>query len=335
MKNFWLELKKPILALAPMAGVTDAAFRLMCKHFGADVIYTEFASCDALIHGNQKTREMIAFEAVEQPVVCQLFGSDPKKFAVAAKILATLGFSGIDINFGCPAYKVVKEGGGVSLMRHPQLCREIIISTMKAVDLPVSIKIRAGISKQESKNTAREIMALSENSLRLNQVTALDLVKEISDLRVPAIMLHARSYEKPFDGQPNLEILKEVRKIYNGILLANGGIHRPADAAEMLKESDADGVGVARGAWGAPWIFKQIKNYLKNGQYRELSWPEKKTVMIRHAELALKKRGPHGLVELRKHLAWYVKGLNGGKNLRHQLVRVNTLAEVKKILNED
>jgi len=241
-KNFWAALERPIIALAPMAGVTDAAWRVICKNFGADVIYTEFASTEALIHGNLKTREMIAYEPVEQPVVCQLFGSDPKKFYQAAKIIQELGFAGIDINFGCPAYKVVKEGGGVSLMRNPSHCKEIVQATIEAVDIPVSIKIRSSISLKESAQTAREIAALPENQLTHKKITAQELVKELKELPIAAIMIHARSYERPFDGQPNLNAVKEVRAIYDGVLLANGGVYAPPDAKNLLAATGADGM---------------------------------------------------------------------------------------------
>ena len=146
MENFWQHLPTPFLALAPMAGVTDLAFRTMCKRFGADVIYTEFASANALVHGNAATRRMISFHASERPVVCQIFGNDPAMFAGAARVLEAMGFDGIDINFGCPAYKVVTHGGGVVLMRDLDLCYALVKAACEATTLPVSIKIRSSIN---------------------------------------------------------------------------------------------------------------------------------------------------------------------------------------------
>ena len=168
-----------------MAGVTDAAFRPLVKSFGTDVIYTEFASTHGLMHGNEATRRMIAYQPEEQPVICQLFGNEPEKFAEAAKILESLGFAGVDINFGCPAYKVVTHGGGVVLMKEPEHCRKIVEATCNAVSIPVSVKIRASIG------CATQGAPLSPTRAPL--VTAVDLVHQIKDLPVSALMIHGRS----------------------------------------------------------------------------------------------------------------------------------------------
>ncbi len=324
MTNFWAELKKPIIALAPMAGVTDAAFRLVCKDFGADVIYTEFASTNALVHGNEATRKMIAFDPGEQPVVCQIFGSDPEMYGKAAGILEEMGFAGVDINFGCPAYKVVAHGGGVSLMRDPKRCAELVQAACEGVkSIPVSIKIRASICKE---NCDRKDPA--------NHVTALDLVDAIKHLSVAAVMIHGRSYEKPFDGETNTDVIRQVKRAFKGIVIANGGIYTPEDAKRMLDETGADGVGLARGVRGSPWLFKQIKDYLATGAYKEFSWEERKQLALKHSAAALKTKGGWGIVEMRKHLAWYVHGTPHAARLRAQLVRVKTLKDVETILAE-
>jgi len=338
MSNFWTKLAKPILALAPMAGVTDTAFRQMCKEGGADVIFTEFASADALVYESTKTREMIAFAPQEQPVVCQIFGRKPEVFARAVVLLEDMGFAGVDINFGCPAYKVVKGGGGVSLMRNLNLCHELVQAACEATKLPVSIKMRASIKRgQETKDKIEGDAAMADAELdayecELDVVTALDLVKKIKDLPVAAIMIHGRSFEHPFDGEPNYGVIAEARKVWPGILIANGGIHTPEKAKEVLELTRADGVGLARGTWGKPWLFQQTKDYLATGAYRELTWDEVQAVLLRHAKLALTAKGEHGLLELRKHLSWYVKGFSGASTVRAQLVRVNTLADVETIL---
>ncbi len=313
--SFWESLPKPILALAPMAGVTDAAFRVLCKDFGADVIYTEFASTDALIHGNEATRRMIQYDPREQPVVCQVFGNDPAKFEKAAKILEELGFSGIDINFGCPAYKVVTHGGGVALMREPNRCREIIDATIRAVKIPISVKIRASINCTDGA-----------------PATALDLVRIIHDLPMAALMIHGRTFEKPFDGAPDVSAIADVKKAFTGIVIANGGIHTPEDAEHMLAETGADGVGIARGAWGKPWIFRQIKSYLASRTYDHPTWDAIVDTIIQHAELALSKKSDSGIIELRKHLAWYAKGIPNASVLRQALVQVKTVEDITRIL---
>lgn len=345
MDNFWQKLDKPILALAPMAGVTDIAFRQMCKTFGADVIYTEFASADALVYKSKKTLEMIRFEPKEQPVVVQIFGNKPEMFQRAGKILEDLGFDGIDINFGCPAYKVVRHGGGVSLMKEPSRCAELVQALTENVKIPVSIKIRASIKKNSSPKKIKRtgdhgfIEGKMEQdptdlgpSNDLDEVTAVDLVEHIKKYPVSALMLHARSFERPFDGVPNVEIVKKVRTIWDRILLYNGGVTTPAIAKEMIEQTGSDGVGIARGAWGKPWLFQQTKDFLQTGKYSEYSPQEIKNFIIQHAEIALKEKGERGLVELRKHLSWYVKGWPQAKQLRDQLVRITSISEIKKIL---
>ncbi len=298
-----------------MAGVTDTAFRQLCKAYGADVIYTEFASVDALVYENKKTKEFIGYDPAEQPVVCQIFGKKPEHFFKAVKVLEEMGFAGIDLNFGCPAYKVVRNGGGVTLMRDLPLCYELVQAACEGTKLPISIKIRASIKKQNA-----------------GVVTALDLVDKIKALPVSTIMIHARSYEQPFDGEPNLNVVAEVRKIWSGILLTNGGIYTPENAKEVLEATRADGVGIARGAWGKPWFFEQIKQYLTTGSYKTPDWTAIKQVMLKHAEIALQSKGEYGLIELRKHLSWYVKGFAGASQIRTQLVHIKTLEEIKNIL---
>ncbi|MFH1235593.1 MAG: tRNA-dihydrouridine synthase [Parcubacteria group bacterium] len=324
MNNFWQQLAKPIIALAPMAGVTDAAFRIICKDFGADVIYTEFASTNALAHGNDATRKMIAFDKRERPVVCQLFGNEPEMYRKAASILEEMGFDGVDINFGCPAYKVVAHGGGVSLMRDPKRCAEIVAAACEGVkNIPVSIKIRTSICKENC-----------DRSDPTNHVTALQLIDEIKHLPVAAVMIHGRSYEKPFDGDPNTGVIKQVKRAFNGVVIANGGINTPENAKRMLDETGADGVGLARGVRGSPWLFKQIKDYLATGSYQEYSWEDRKQLALKHSTAALKFKGEWGIVEMRKHLAWYVHGTPHAAKLRSQLVRVNTIKDVETILAE-
>jgi nifR3 family TIM-barrel protein len=314
MKNFWTQLPKPFLALAPMAGVTDLAFRTMCKRFGADVIYTEFASANALTRNNQKTNDMLAFAPKEKPIVCQIFGNDPSVFHAAAESVERMGFSGIDINFGCPAYKVTRHGGGVSLMRNPAHCAELVAAVCDATALPVSVKLRASINDNKKK------------------ITAVDLVEQIKSLPVSAVMIHGRSYELPFDGEPDIEMITEVKKAFKGVVIANGGIYSPVLAKEMVEATHADGLGIARGARGRPWIFRQIREYLASGEYQEPTWDEKKQYIMEHVKLALEAKGPYGIIEMRKHLAWYVKGLPRAKKIREELMKVKTLEEVQRII---
>lgn len=342
MKNFWATLPKPILALAPMAGVTDIAFRQMCKQFGADVIFTEFASADALIYESKKTFDMIRFDEEERPVVVQIFGNKPSHLAQAAKICEELGFDGIDINFGCPAYKVVKHGGGVSLMRNPVLCRELVQATIEAVQIPVSIKIRSSISRETAKTQktrnnfvpdlsgADSAYCLPDSNV--DSVTAIEFMENLKGLDIAATMIHARSYEKPFDGYPQVEIVQALRNVYDGILIHNGGVYTPKIAQELLEKTQADGLGLARGAWGSPWLFQQIKNFLQKGAYHEPSIDEIKKIILEHARRAFEQKGERGIVELRKHLSWYIKGWPEAKKIRASLMQANELSTITSVL---
>ncbi len=314
MINFWQKLSlgkknKPILALAPMAGVSDSAFRQLCKSFGADVMYTEMVSADALHYDSKKTLELLKFSRIEKPIVCQLFGKRPEMFPKAVKMVEKVGFSGIDLNFGCPAKKVVAHGGGVTLMRDPKHCRQLISAVIKNTRLPVSVKIRAGI----------------------DDITALDFLEAIKGLKISAIMVHGRYFKNPFGGEIDYEMIKKVKANFSGVVLGNGGINSPQDAKKMLDLTGVDGLGLARGLYGKPWLFKQIKDYLKNGKYREFTFKEIKKTALKHAKLAEREKGRQGIFETRKHLAYYVKGLSNAGQLRSELVRVETVKEIKKI----
>jgi len=326
MKNFWSvlaaetrqKLKKPILALAPMAGVTDSAFRQICKEFGADVVYSEMISVDGISHGNAKTLKMLEFSKKEKPIVIQLFGKKPELFAKAAKIVEKKGASGIDINFGCPAPKVFKNGGGVKLMRDLDLCYEIIKATCQAVKIPVSVKVRSSINSPKGK------------------ITVLDLLEKIKDLPVSAIMIHGRSYEKGFSGDIDFVMIKQAQKKFSarsgGLILANGGITDPLKAKEMLDKTGADGIGLGRGVLGKPYLFEQIRDYLATDKYKEYSWTQIKKVALKQAEINYKLKGKWGILEMRKHLAWYCQGFPGAAALRQRLIKVETLSDVKIIL---
>ncbi len=320
MKNFWQKLYKkgqPILALAPMAGITDSAFRELSRSLGADVVYTEMISADGLHYDSKKTLEMLKFTKKEKPIVVQLFGKRPEMFVKAAAICEQLGFDGIDINFGCPAKKVTAHGGGVTLMRDLPKCREIIEAVLKGSKLPISIKIRSSINKGEEK------------------VTALDFLNHIYDLPISAVMIHGRSYEKPFEGEPDYEMIKAVTVLMNKKsipVLGNGGIKVPEEAKKMIELTSCQGVGLARGLYGKPWLFKQIKELLKKGKYREMTKKEIIKIAIDHAKLAEADKGAHGLIEMRKHLLWYVSGWPNAREMRSQLVKIESFKEAKKVL---
>lgn len=331
--NFWQKLHKPILALAPMAGITDSLFRQVCKEFGADVVYSGMASVSALFfhfknydagrktssknlsrnRKPEKTLKLVEFEKSESPYVVQLFGKNPEHFARATQIITEkIRPDGIDINFGCPAPKVFRESAGCSLMLDKKLSRKIISAVCENTDLPVSLKIRSGIKNSR----------------------ACDFIEYLKDLPFSAVMIHGRNYEQGFSGPVDFEMMEKIKKIIpDKIVLANGGINTPEDAVDILeKYPTLDGLGIARGALGRPFIFSQIKDLLKNGSYKNYPFSEIKKVMIRHAEMIWKEKKEAGIVEMRTHLAWYAKGFPNASELRQKLVRVKNLREIKEIL---
>ena len=323
-KIFWKQLKKPILALAPMAGITDSAFRQLCKKQGADVVYTEMISADGLHYNSKKTLKLLEFSQKEKPIVAQLFGKDPEKFIKATQIVTKLGFDGIDINFGCPAKKVVGHGGGVTLMRDLNLCYDIIKNVCDNTFLPVSIKIRTSINREVRRSGSQEI----------KKVTALDFVKKIKDLPISLIMVHGRSYEEKFSGEIDYQMIKKVKENFKGIVIANGDIINPEIAKKTLKLTQADGLGLARGLYGCPWLFQQIKDYLQTNKYKEKNWTQIKKIALQHAKLNYKSKGNHGIIEMRKHLIFYTKGQKQAKEMRQDLVRVETIKDVAKVLKK-
>lgn len=327
--NFWKKLKKrrqPILALAPLAGFTDSAFRQICKKYGADVLYSEMASATALFYtigragGNSvkgkgaenkilknATIRLLKFDrAAEKYYIVQLFGAEPAHFAAAARIITEkIKPDGIDINFGCPVPKVVKQGAGCGLMKDLKRSRAVIEAVLANTNLPVSIKIRA----------------------KAGNIEAGEFLKNISDLPVAAVMIHGRTHAQGFTGEPDWESVKAARKDFKGVILANGGINDLAGAKKALRDSGADGLGLARGVLGRPWMFKEIKK----GKRIDLKAKEIFKLALSHADLAFKLKGKAGIIELRKHLVWYVAGLPGAAKIREQLVKVSSLKDVRNI----
>jgi tRNA-dihydrouridine synthase B len=355
MDNFWKKIKKPILALAPMAGITDSAFRQISKKYGADVTYSEMASVSALYFKPAKTLRLVKFSKNERPYVVQLFGKDPEHFAKAAKIITEkIKPDGIDINFGCPAKKVFGHGSGCALMADIKLAREIISAVCENTNLPVSIKIRAGLHPVKYAGGG----AASPQFNRVKNTSALDFIEKTKDLPYPAVMIHGRTYEGGFSGPVDFSVCEKIKKIApDKIVLANGGIDTPEDTIKILESHPAlDGLGIARGAWGRPWIFQEIKNLLKIYphtksnqkliQLSDQSINEKfkyfhpdyfgvgvKKIMIEHAKLIYKDKKELGMLEIRKHLCWYIKGFPGASELRKKLVLAKSVGEIKEILN--
>ena len=322
MNNFWKKLTPPILALAPMEGVNDTAFRQICKQGGADVVYTEFVAADAIVHDARKTMDRLAFDPSEQPVIAQIFGHNLESFATAAQKISQLGYAGLDINFGCPARKVVAHGSGVALFRRPAYARELIQRALDSVSIPVSIKMRTSIRAERKE--------LDPDNPR--RITAVDFLDAIGDLPVAAIMVHGRSYEQGHRGDIDTDMIREVKQRFKGIVLANGGMTTPQLAKAMLETTGADGVGIARGAMGQPWIFQQIREFLKTGQAAPLN-AERVTSMVKeHADVVYRAKGDHGLIEFRKHLSKYITNWPGAAAWRAKAVRITSMADVEEVI---
>jgi nifR3 family TIM-barrel protein len=321
--------KKTILALAPMAGYTDSAFRIMCLKNGADLVYTEMISAEGLARQNKKTLKMLEFLPGEKNVVVQLFGTNPEAFGKAAKYIDTLSKTtrslvrqladqdkllGIDINFGCPAKKVFHTGAGAALMNNKKLAREIVIAVLKNTKLPVSIKIRS----------------------QVKDTTAAEFIKYLKDLPIAMVMVHGRTLAQGFNGAINYEMIKKIKKLLpQTIVLGNGGINSPADAKIILTKTGCDGIGIGRGALGQPWIFSQVCHSDDSDGHRGrknlvVDWKFIKKHILVHAQLFLKQND--NLIPLRKHLVHYVKGLPRASELRQKLIQVETLKELEKIL---
>lgn len=323
MKNFWHKFTRPILALAPMAGITDAAFRYLSGKFGADVVYSEMVSAAGLFYDSERTSGLLDSyrKNGQAKFVVQLFGNNPDHFAKAVKIIEKkYKPDGIDINFGCPVPKVQKVGAGAKLFQDLEQSRRVIEACLQNTKLPISVKVR----------------------IKAGKVSILDFIEKMKDLPIAAMMAHGRTLAQGFSGAVDYQLLNRAKKKFKGVFIANGGINNFADAEMMLKKTGADGIGIGQGACGRPQIFTELKNSfnpLRPGQ-PVLSargvHPSKEgnifKIALEHAILMYKLKGEQGILEMRKHLCWYVKGLPGAAEMRKYFVKVETLADIKKLL---
>lgn len=320
--NFWEQLPRPILALAPMAGVGDAAFRKICSDFGADVVYSEMANVTALLHQPQKTLEMLRSFPGQAPYVVQLFGSKPEEFAGAVQLVADedrvrkhgishyVAPDGIDINLGCPVPKIAKSGSGAELMKNMERAVEVMDKAVKNTDLPISIKTRT----------------------RAGDTHIKELITRIKNVGIKAVMIHGRTLSQGFTGDIDIQTIREVNEVFDGPVLANGGINNKDKADFVLQETGAAGVGIARGAMGNPWIFQRIKD--PNSVPDAVSGAEIKKTALQHADLTYRLKGERGIIEMRKHLCWYVSGLPGASKIREKLIKINSIEDINNIFNE-
>jgi tRNA-dihydrouridine synthase B len=292
-----IQLDNPVV-LAPMAGVTDVAFRLLAKEMGCGLVYSEMISEKGLLYQNCHTLDILKIDEQERPVAVQIFGSNPEGMAAAAKIVEQSGADIIDINMGCPTLKIVKNGEGSALMRQPELAYQIMASVAQAVAVPVTVKFRKGWDDSS-----------------VNAVTMAQLAQRAG---LAAVAIHGRTREQFYAGQADWSIISAVKNSISIPVIGNGDIRSPEDAQRMLTETGCDGIMVGRGAQGNPWIFRQILHYLSTGEHLlPPSIDERINILLRHMAMLVAYKGEYvGIREMRRHAAWYTKGLRHSAELR-------------------
>jgi tRNA-dihydrouridine synthase B len=303
------------LFLAPMAGVSETPFRLLCKRFGADVVVSEFLSSEGLRRGSERTFDMAGFEVEERPIGIQLFGSDPAAMAEGAAVVSEVfAPEFVDINFGCPVKKVVKRNGGSGCLKDPDLVQSIVRAVVAATRLPVTVKIRSGWDEE-----TRDPVGIA---LRCQEAGAR------------ALTLHPRTRAQLYAGRARWDEIARVVRALEIPVIGNGDIQTAEDARRMREETGCAGVMIARGAFGNPWIFAAARALLDGRPTPPPPSPaERFEVALEHARLALAHGGdtPRTVVEFRKHLGWYTRGLRGAAELRDRLHRVSRLAEAERL----
>lgn len=304
---------KDIAFLAPMAGVTDMAFRELCTSFGAAYTVTEMVSSKGLVMGDKKSAMLLTLGKEEKTAGAQIFGDDPDIMAKAAVKCLAFSPSIIDINMGCPAPKVAMNGGGASLMKDPQLAGRIVRAVRDAVDIPVTVKIRKGWDD--------------------SCVNAVELAKILEANGADAIAIHGRTRQQMYSGTVDLDIIRAVKKAVRIPVIGNGDITGIVSAANMLEYTGCDAVMIGRGAFGNPWLFRQINAYLDSGiVIPPPSLEEKMTVMLRHIAKMVEYKGEYtAMREARRHAAYYTKGLRGGAKFRAQMSSLETYDDLKEI----
>jgi tRNA-dihydrouridine synthase B len=319
----WKTCSRPIIAMSPMDGYTDSAFRQLVKEIEPrTLIFTEFVSADAIAYAKGKARKVIekiiAHSDLEVPLIGQIFGKIPENFAKAAKIMEELGLNGIDINMGCPARKVVGSGHGSALIKTPFLSVELVKAVRSATKLPLSVKTRLGTCHSEN---------------------LIEFCTALQEAGAEAITIHGRTVSQEYSGLADWNPIYELKKHLKIPVLGNGDIRSLDDFQQKLYDADGnvllDGVMIGRGALGNPWIFSEIFAWLDGKQWSPLLLREKLPWIFRHAELLVETKGERvGMLEMRKHLASAIKGIPGASELRQRCVRVEKLCDVKEILDE-
>lgn len=305
-----VELENNIL-LAPMAGITDLPFRMICKKYGAGLVCTEMASSKAIFYNDEKTKKILEIEGEKRPIQAQIFGSDIESLKVAAEYVSKFADI-LDINMGCPAPKVVKNGDGSKLLLDLKRIEEIVTEVVKVSSVPVSVKIRKGWNEES--------------------VVAVEAAKIIENAGASMITVHGRTRSEFFSGEVDLDIIKKVKENVKIPVIGNGDVVDEDSALRMFEYTGVDGIMCGRGAIGNPWIFKKLLHFFRYGEkLPEISLEEKLKTIIEHIELEVEHKGERvGIQELRKHMAYYVRNINDASKIR---AKVNTINEKEELIN--
>lgn len=303
------------LILAPMAGVTDLPFRVLCREEGCGLLYTEMVSAKAILYKNKNTKELLEVDPSERPIAVQLFGSDPQILAAMAHQIEDGPYDLIDLNMGCPVPKVAGNGEGSALMKNPKLVEEILSAMVRSVKKPVTVKFRKGFDD--------------------DHVNAVEIAKIAESCGVAAVAVHGRTREQYYSGTADWDIIRQVKAAVGIPVIGNGDIFTPQDAKRCLEETGCDGLMIGRGARGNPWIFRRTAHYLETGELLpEPTGAEIGNMILRHARMQVKMKGEYiGMKEMRKHVAWYTAGLPHSASMRRASNELETLEQLENLLN--
>lgn len=302
--------------LAPMAGVTDKAFRIICKKHGAGLVYTEMVSSKGLYYGSERTSLMLDIDERERPAVIQIFGSEPDIMGYMAEAISAKDeVAYIDINMGCPAPKIVKNKEGSYLMKEPKLAEAIVKKVVEKSKKPVTVKIRKGWDEQS--------------------VNAVEFAKMLEASGASAIAIHGRTRAQMYEGKADWDIIKKVKESVKIPVIGNGDVVTPQDAKRLLEYTNCDAVMIGRGALGNPWLFKRSVEYIENGiLLDEPTIEERIDQAIEHLNMMYEFKGQRGVIEMRKHIAWYIKGMKNAAAVRDMINRIESREEIIKLLKE-
>lgn len=302
------------LILAPMAGVTDLPFRLLCREQGAGLLCMEMVSAKAIYYRNRNTEALLTIHEQEPPVSLQLFGSDADIISKMAKQIEERPFSILDLNMGCPVPKVTGNGEGSALMKDPKLVEEIVRKTVRAIRKPVTVKIRKGFDE--------------------GHINAVEIAKIAEANGASAVAVHGRTREQYYSGKADWDIIRQVKEAVRIPVIGNGDVVSPETAEAMLQETGCDGIMIGRGAQGNPWIFRQILHWMETGEKEEKPAIEEiKSMILRHARLLEEYKGTYtGIREMRKHVAWYTAGCPGSAKLRAKVNEVESFSQLEDLI---